>query len=79
MTNTRKILGDRIKYASSAIECINRADCCIVVTEWDEFKQLKPHDFANYMKGPVVIDGRRIFDPEEYGRKLEFTAIGRGQ
>jgi len=47
--------------------------------ERDEFKRLKPHDFINYMKRPVVIDGRRIFDPEEYGRKLEFTAIGLGQ
>jgi len=78
-TNTRKILGDRIKYASCAIECINGADCCIVVTEWDEFKQLKPHDFINHMKKPLVIDGRRIFDSEEYGRKLEFTAIGLGR
>jgi len=26
-----------------------------------------------------VVDGRRIYDPEEYSRKLKFTAIGLGQ
>ncbi len=79
MNNTKKLLGNYIDYASSAIECIKGADCCIVATEWDEFKQVKPDDFAQYMKTPMVVDGRRIYNPEEYSRKVKFTAIGLGQ
>ena len=79
MTNSKKIFGTRISYASSAIECIKGADCCIIATEWDEFKQLKPDDFVQHMKTPVVVDGRRIYNPEEYSRNLKFTAIGLGQ
>jgi len=79
MNNTKKLLGNRIDYPSSAIECIKGADCCIVATEWNEFKKLEPDDFVHHMKTPVVVDGRRIYDPEEYSRKVEFTAIGLGQ
>lgn len=78
MNNARKIFEDRIEYAPSATKCISNADCCILVTEWEEFKNLKPEDFVKYMKSPAVIDGRRIYDPEEFSQKLRFTAIGLG-
>jgi len=78
MDNAKKIFGDRIKYASSAIECISGADCCIIVTEWEEFKHLKPTDFIQHMRTPTVVDGRRIYNPKDYGRKLKFAAIGLG-
>ncbi len=73
------LLQNKILYASSAVECLKNADGCILITEWDEFKKLKPNDFVRIMKQPVVVDGRRIFDPEEFGRKLKFAAIGLGK
>lgn len=78
-TNAKKFLGNRVEYASSAIECIKGADCCIIATEWDEFKQLKPEDFVKNMRVATVVDGRRIYDPEEYSRKLKFAAVGLGR
>jgi len=56
MPNARKIFGDRIRFASSALNCIKDADCCIIVTEWDEFRCLKPEDFVKYMKNPCLVD-----------------------
>jgi len=38
VSNAKSIFGDKIKYASSAINCLNDTDCCIIVTEWQEFK-----------------------------------------
>ena len=76
--NTKSIFKDKIKYATSAIQCIKDADCCILVTEWDEFKKLKPEDFIKTMKQPILIDGRRIYAPEEFGREIKFAAIGLG-
>ena len=73
------IFKNKIHYAASTIECLKNADCCIIVTEWDEFKKLKPEDFTKNMKQPVLIDGRRIYDPEEFSKKMKFTAIGLGQ
>jgi len=79
MDEARKIFGSSVAYASSARECIRGADCCIVVTEWDEFKELSPDDFLGEMRFPAVVDGRRIYDPEIFRRKLRFAAIGLGQ
>jgi UDPglucose 6-dehydrogenase len=75
----KTIFKNKIQYAASAAACLQNADCCILVTEWDEFKKLKPEDFTRSMKQPVLIDGRRIYDPEEFSRKMKFTAIGLGR
>jgi len=58
------------------MECLKGAECCIVVTEWEEFKQLEPKDFVRQMKIPLVIDGRRIYNQKEFSRELNFAGIG---
>ncbi len=75
----KAIFNNKIHYATSALECIKNADCCIIVTEWPEFKNLSPEDFVKQMKQPVLIDGRRIYNPEAYSEKLRFLAIGLGK
>jgi UDPglucose 6-dehydrogenase len=77
--NAKHIFQDRIKYAASAIQCLKNADCCILVTEWDEFKRLKPEDFIKNMKQPVLVDGRRVYNPDEFSRKMKFAALGLGK
>jgi UDPglucose 6-dehydrogenase len=67
-----------VQYANSASSCLKNADCCILVTEWAEFKKLTPEDYVNNMKQPVLIDGRRIYDPEVFRKKMAFRAIGLG-
>jgi UDPglucose 6-dehydrogenase len=75
----RTIFKSKIQYATSTIQCLKKADCCILVTEWEEFKKLKPEDFTKNMKQPLLIDGRRIYNPEEFNKKMKFTAIGLGR
>jgi len=76
--NARVIFGKKIRYCKSALECIGNADCAILVTEWPEFLQLKPEDFATNMKKPILVDGRRMYDPRKFSRKLRYVAIGVG-
>jgi UDPglucose 6-dehydrogenase len=78
MKNAKEIL-PKISYAESALKCLENADCSIVVTEWDEFKSITPEDFLSRMRRPVLIDGRRIYDPERYATKMHFYAIGLGR
>jgi len=75
----KTIFENKIQYASSTIECLKNADCCLLVTEWDEFKKLNPEDFKQNMRDPILIDGRRIFDPEKFSQELRFAAVGRGK
>jgi len=78
MANAKRILGSKIQMCSSALDCINGAECCIVVTEWDEFKRMEPIEFKSRMKRPIVVDGRRILDPDRFAREVEYVAIGLG-
>ena len=50
MLIAKTIFKNKIQYATSAISCLKNADCCILVTEWDEFKKLKPEDFTKNMR-----------------------------
>jgi len=76
MKNTKKNYGDRIRYAENAIECITDADCCILITHWSEFLDLEPETFKTWMKVPIVIDTRRLYDAEHYRKKIKYRAIG---
>lgn len=77
--NARKILGSTIKYAESTAECLTGADCCIVVTEWDEFRKVKP-DMLKRMRGRSIIDARRIWDAEKLEKAgFGYSGIGLGE
>jgi UDPglucose 6-dehydrogenase len=78
MQIARALLNNKVQYATSALECIKNADCCILVTEWEEFKKLTPAQFIRNMKTPILIDGRRIYNPGEYSLRMKFKAIGLG-
>jgi len=79
MKNASKLLQNKVKYASSAMECIDGADCCVIATEWPEFGGLKSEDFLCRMRTPALIDARRIYDPDEFDGKLKFRATGLGK
>ncbi len=75
---TAKIeLKDKITYAGSTEEALKDSECALLITEWDEFRQLKPDDFKRLMRTPNLIDGRRIFDYNEFSKNIPFRAIGR--
>jgi UDPglucose 6-dehydrogenase len=74
----KRIFENKIEYATSIAECLENAECCILVTEWSEFKELDPEDFIKRMKRPILIDGRRIYNPKLFEQKLKFIAIGLG-
>lgn len=73
----RITLGNKIKYAESIEEALKNSECALLITEWDEFKKLTPSDFKNFMKTPNLIDGRRIYNFNEFNNALPFRAIGR--
>jgi len=70
-------LGDKIKYAKSIPEALKGSECALLITEWDEFRKLKPFDFTTYMKIPNLVDGRRIYDYDEFYNSLRFRVIGK--
>jgi len=50
----------------------------VVVTEWNEFKQLDLERIKELLKQPVIFDGRNIYDPVKM-KALGFTYRGIGR
>jgi UDPglucose 6-dehydrogenase len=77
MVKARKILGSQVKYAKTAKASLRNAHCCIIGTDWEEFRRIKPRDFRALMTSPLVVDGRRIYSPDSFeGEDVVYVRIG---
>ena len=78
MEEAKHLLPDTISFADSAQNCLEGADGAVVVTEWNEFRALTPHLFAQLMAGNVLVDLRNIYEPEQMHEVgLTYLSIGR--
>jgi UDPglucose 6-dehydrogenase len=59
----RKLMSG-VEFAGSALEAVEGADACIVVTEWPEFAELEWATVAERMAGRLVVDGRNFVDAD---------------
>ena len=75
--NARKSLGESVEFAKDERSALNAADCCIVMTEWNQFRELQKKDYLGLMRAPNLVDARRLYDPKEYGT-MNFAAVGLG-
>jgi UDPglucose 6-dehydrogenase len=54
-------------------------DAIVVVTDWNEFKQLDLKQIQKLMENPIIIDGRNIYDPNKMANLgFIYQGIGRG-
>jgi len=77
LNNFKKIFGNKLKYCERIDECLKNADCCVILTDWDEYTKMKPSFLSKNMKKTNIIDARRILDPAKFS-KFNFKAIGFG-
>jgi UDPglucose 6-dehydrogenase len=67
-----------VEFADSAMEALDGADACIIVTEWPEFGELDWAQLCERMAGRLVVDGRNFLDPEAVrGAGFIYEGIGR--
>jgi UDPglucose 6-dehydrogenase len=65
-------------YSDNAYEAAKGAHVLVVLTEWNEFRQLDLNKISSIMKKQIIIDGRNIFDPETVKKyKFEYIGVGR--
>jgi UDPglucose 6-dehydrogenase len=68
-----------VEMCSDPYTMAEGCDALVVVTEWNEFKQLDLERIRDLMRDPVLFDGRNIYDPVIM-RQLGFNyrGVGRG-
>ncbi|MDD5557325.1 MAG: UDP-glucose/GDP-mannose dehydrogenase family protein [bacterium] len=77
MQNARRLLTG-VRYCANPYDAAKGADALLIVTEWDEFRDLNLDRIRRLMAHPIVIDGRNIFDPDVMEEKgFIYKSIGR--
>jgi UDPglucose 6-dehydrogenase len=77
MDRARKIFSG-VKFCRDAYEAARSSDCLIIITEWNEFKELDFKKLKKYLRQPLIIDGRNIYRPGVL-RQLGFKYISIGR
>ncbi|MEE2828007.1 MAG: UDP-glucose/GDP-mannose dehydrogenase family protein [Myxococcota bacterium] len=77
--DTAKVeLGDRVIYASAAMEALDGAAALVICTEWSEFRMPDLQEVKTRMAAPTVFDGRNIFDPQQMAALgFAYYSVGR--
>jgi len=67
-----------VTYCTDAYRAAEGADAILIVTEWDEFRQMDWNRLLSTVEQPLVIDGRNVFSPEQIsGKGFRYVSIGR--
>ena len=68
-----------VTYCATAYDAAKDSDALLIVTEWNEFKQLNWEKLHRFMRQPIVVDGRNLYDPAELAaRGFSYWGVGRG-
>jgi UDPglucose 6-dehydrogenase len=77
MDNARKMF-PTIDYALSSLDACSGADVVLVLTEWDEFRNMQPRELAAVTRSKNIIDARNCLDPVVW-RKAGWSYRGFGR
>ena len=62
---TKEKFGNSITYCESALSAAQNADALLIITEWNEFREIDFELLRKGLKNPIIFDGRNIFDPKK--------------
>ena len=77
MEKAKHILND-IVYCKNPYDAAKDADALVIITEWDEFREMDLKRIKSLMRHPLIIDGRNMYNPEEIKKDgFMYISIGR--
>jgi len=76
--NVKKIFVEKIQYCQDPYEATYGVSALVILTEWNEFKQIDLQKIRKLMKKKIIIDGRNIYHPKTM-KKLGFKYISVGR
>jgi len=67
-----------LQYEESTETALQRADALLLLTEWQEYRDLDPYDAAAIVSAPRILDGRNVLDSAKW-RAAGWTYRGLGR
>ncbi len=78
MNSAKYHFQERITYAKSSYEALNKADALLLLTEWNEFRRPDMDRIKELLKEPVIFDGRNQYNMERtVQRGFEYVCVGK--
>ena len=66
-----------ITYCESVYDCAQGADALLVLTEWNEFKEIDFRKVKALMNGRVIVDGRNLYSRKQVeAAGFEYYGVG---
>ncbi|MEY3178863.1 MAG: hypothetical protein RJB42_1104 [Bacteroidota bacterium] len=62
MANVKQVVGDKIHFAETQYEALEKADALLIATEWNEFRTPDFNKIGQLLNSKVIFDGRNLFD-----------------
>jgi nucleotide sugar dehydrogenase len=78
LKNLRDIFINRVDYFNEQMEAVKGVDAIVIITEWNEYRNLDLQKIKKIMKGNVILDTRNILNIEEV-KRLGFIYEGVGR
>ena len=76
MENAKKELSKSIQFCGDEYEIAKNSSLLVIVTEWNQFKNLDLLKIKKLMKKPVILDLRNIYSKEIIKIGFEYYSIG---
>ena len=68
-----------VRMVHDKYEALKDADGLLILSDWDEFKDIEPCRIKQMMKVPVVIDPLGVFDKIDFQSEgISYIVMGRG-
>jgi UDPglucose 6-dehydrogenase len=67
-----------LQYELSVELAVKGADALLLLTEWQEYRDLEPLELLNAVATPLILDGRNVLDPAKW-RAAGWTYRGLGR
>jgi UDPglucose 6-dehydrogenase len=77
MEEAKRVLSG-VKFASDAYEAAEGADAVVLVTEWNQFRNLDLPRIKETMRRPVFLDFRNVYEPAKMtALGFQYDSVGR--
>jgi UDPglucose 6-dehydrogenase len=77
MGNTKKILPDLV-FCSDEYETARDSDALVILTEWNQFRNLDLNRLKSIMNNPILFDFKNLYEPDKVKQKgFKYYGIGR--
>lgn len=72
------LVNENTEYVDRPSKAKEGVDALVICTEWSEFRVTNLDHFHNFMKKPVIFDGRNLYDLDKArDAKITYISVGR--